>query len=615
MQKDLIKTVFEKINTKAFYFLIFIYQVVFIFQGLELTDIGFHSTFYQQIFNDPESVQYGFPFWFSGILGGTWYHFFSSLGLLGIRLAGVLTTTLIVILSFNLLKKYLNEAYLKLGLFLVVIFLGNEHQEFYYNNISPFLFVVASIFLFTGLKENNLIKIFLCGVFLTLNVFSRFPSILGLSLALAIFYSGYLNRVTLKNQLRQFLSLLGGISVTAIAVLLIMKAIGHLDLYIDSIMLLGRMTKTNEKSAYDSILLVKIYTITYFQSLVYGIVAGFTVIFVNYVITLLRKKITAPKWLPGLLAFVIISLIIIPVVIKGRMFTLLYLYTGICMLVTFAILIGKKSNDIKVLTVIAALLAFIFPLGSSQGVLTAGFFSLWLLFPIVVDYLFSFEKIQVTLSALTVKTGSSISLGMGPKELNLAKLLFVLTLSYTLIIRNSKYPPLDASSGRTDMHYSVNNKFVKGIYTSKERAQVIDEVLTEISKYVKPNDYLLCYSYIPMINFMTNTRPYMGNPYTGMFPGKVFEEQLSKSIEKKKILPAIVIQKINPYLFQWPEKSIFEKDESIKNYGGEFSTFFDTVRDNYLNWFIKTNNYTEVFSNNIFSVFIPPGNPVISKSL
>lgn len=611
MQKDLVKIIFEKINTKAFYFLIFLYQFIFIFQGLELTDIGFHSTFYQQIFNDPESVQYGFPFWFSGILGGTWYHFFPELGLLGIRLAGVITTTLIVILTFNFLKKYLNQAYLKLGLFLVVLILGNEHQEFYYNNTSPLLYVIAAIFLFTGLKENNLIKLFICGVVLTLNVFARFPSILGLALALVIFYNGYINRVTLKIQLKQLLSLVFGVVSSAISVFLIMKAVGHLDLYINSIKLLGRMTKTNEKSGYDSTLLVKIYTTTYFQCLVAGIVAGFTVIAVNYLINLFYKNITRPRWLPGLLAFGIISLIIIPLVIKGRMFTLLYLYTGVCMLTAFAILTAKKDNNIKILTVISALLAFTFPLGSSQGVLTAGFFSFWLLLPIVIDYLFSIEKVQITLSTLRGKSDSSIFSDIGVKQLNLAKLLIVLTLSYTLMIRNSKYPPLDASSKRIDMRYSVHNKFVKGIYTSKERAGVIDEVLTEISKYVRPNDYLLCYSYIPMIHFMTHTRPYMGNPYTGMFPGKVFEEQLSKSLENKKILPVIVIQKTNPYLIEWPGKTpAVEKDESLKNYGGPFNTFFDPVRDKYLDEFIKTNNYTEVFSNNIFSVFIPPGNPV-----
>ena len=36
------------------------YLVAVTFQGLDLLDEGFHVTFYQQFYRDPESVQYAF---------------------------------------------------------------------------------------------------------------------------------------------------------------------------------------------------------------------------------------------------------------------------------------------------------------------------------------------------------------------------------------------------------------------------------------------------------------------------------------------------------------------------------------------------------------------------
>ncbi|MDP9043030.1 MAG: hypothetical protein M3N30_13715, partial [Bacteroidota bacterium] len=51
------------IDTKLFFLFIFVFQLVLIFQGVEMSDEGFLATFYQQIFDHPESVQYNFMFW------------------------------------------------------------------------------------------------------------------------------------------------------------------------------------------------------------------------------------------------------------------------------------------------------------------------------------------------------------------------------------------------------------------------------------------------------------------------------------------------------------------------------------------------------------------------
>ena len=135
----------ERMNTKVFFFLLFLYQVIFIFQGVDLSDEGFYATFYQQIFKDPEATQYNFMFWFSGIVAGAFDYVFHGLGIWGMRFAGVLVTTSTIIITYNLLKKYLNPGHLKLGLLMVLLFINNNLKEIHYNDLSA-LFNMLSFY-------------------------------------------------------------------------------------------------------------------------------------------------------------------------------------------------------------------------------------------------------------------------------------------------------------------------------------------------------------------------------------------------------------------------------------------------------------------------------------
>src|SRR5450432_2493597 len=166
---------FSKIDTRLFFFLIFILEVLLIFQGLDLSDEGFLSTFYSHIFNNPVSVSYNFMFWLTGVIGGALAKVFSPFGLLGIRLGGAVVNTVTAILTFQLLKKYLNPVYLKIGLLLVVLSLNNDIKVLNYNILSALFYIVIVIFLFSGLQKKRLVKILLSGFFVGLNVFIRTP--------------------------------------------------------------------------------------------------------------------------------------------------------------------------------------------------------------------------------------------------------------------------------------------------------------------------------------------------------------------------------------------------------------------------------------------------------
>ena len=82
------------------------------------------------------------------------------------------------ILTYNLLKKYLNPEYLKIGLLLVVLSLNNDIKVLNYNTLSSLFYIVAVYFLFQGLQKNKIMNILTGGFFVGLNVFIRAPNIL-----------------------------------------------------------------------------------------------------------------------------------------------------------------------------------------------------------------------------------------------------------------------------------------------------------------------------------------------------------------------------------------------------------------------------------------------------
>jgi 4-amino-4-deoxy-L-arabinose transferase-like glycosyltransferase len=145
----------KALNPKLFFSLLFLYQLFFTFQGLDLSDEGFFGTFYQQIFNHPDSVQYNFMFWLSGVVGGAFDYIFGGLGIWGQRLFATLITTATIILVYNLLKKYLDRGRLQIALFIVLVTMNNQTKVFHYNFLSVLLYVTTAILLFKGLQKGN----------------------------------------------------------------------------------------------------------------------------------------------------------------------------------------------------------------------------------------------------------------------------------------------------------------------------------------------------------------------------------------------------------------------------------------------------------------------------
>lgn len=579
------------------FFFLFAYQLIFTFQGFDLSDEGLYSTSYQQIFSNPETVQYNFMFYFSAVIGGAWAYLFPDLGLWGIRLAGVLVTTSTIIVTYYLLRNHLRAAHLKLGLILVVLLINNNLKLVHYNDLSALFNMITIAFLFAGLKEENYWKILLAGVFVSISAFTRLPNILNLGLAFGMFYYGFFVNTSFKQQVMQVFAFFGGFLLMTGAMLMFMSAIGHLPIFINAVKLVSEMGSGGEDSYYGPMVLIKNFVRTYAATLKLTIfvvaLLGIAAILLNYY----KRYDYYAKWVIALLKFAILAGLLYAIwsgIIDN--FTLLYFFTGICLVATLMIIFTSTTPEIKLLSLFGTFLLLTYPFSSSAGLFTVGIYSLWLSLPVALDYLFKINSVNGQLTIFRTGAADSAATTITRAQLHDIRRWTAFILIIGCLFYSYRFPFFDRHE-RTKMMATLNSPRLKWIHTTPDRAKLTNELLGEINKHVEENDYLLAYQTIPLINYITNTRPYIRSAYPWLYEAEVFKKELTRAANTTMILPVIVKQKVKftGGSSNWPSPEMHAEgwDESNKK------------RDAYMYEFLASHTYSLVWSNEVFEIWKP----------
>jgi hypothetical protein len=593
-------------NTKLFFTLLLCVQILLIFQGLELADTGFYATFYQQIFTDPQSVAYCFMFWLSGIIGGIFLKLFPYSGLFGLRLLWVLIYILIIISTYRLLRKYVRKEYLQWSLFILTLYLNNDPKEFYYNNFSSLLYVITAILLFNGLKSNRLSAIFGSGVIVSLNSFNRFPNILGIGLVLAILYYGYIYKAEIRTVVKYVFCFLAGFLITTAVVLLIMKRMGHLQIYLDALYILMGMGKKqaqiNPAEDHYSIILMTKTIIHHF-----GVTVIVAALISSGLIILCTIENKMKSLIPRIniilvLIKICIVLIVVVLVFRGNIthISINNVITGVSLIAGASIILFGSNKELNLLLFIGIFIMIVHPMGSSEGIRTVEKYSLWITFPIVFDRIFSMRSIKYNADYL--KSGGIKGIHVLVTEHQLREIKkTVLVLSIFSCLYFTYYYPHADWQDRKNMYYAVDNNKMRFIFTSRERAELLDQLLVASSRYVKSGDYVIAFDCIPLFHYMTDTKPYVRNPMPWLYLSNTFKRELESAEMSKNKLPVIIMQTASTLVDQayaWP------KDKSPADY---LQNPINIERNKILENFIADHNYHEVWSNSYFKILVPPG--------
>lgn len=600
MRKTYLEIFIDGMNDKLFFILVIFIQVIFIFQGLDFADSGFTADFYSCIFRDPSSVQYNFMYWFTGIIGGIWLKIFPGLGLLGLRIAGVICTTFTLGIIYNLLKKYLHTAPLRLSLLLIVLFLTTAIKEINYDDISALFFICAAWFLFSGLTREKPTMLFIAGSFISLNMFSRLPNILGLVLMFVIWFSGYLDRKTVRQICLLFLIFISGFAMMSVILFEVMKLMHH-DIYFLNSLKLTRQMGSSADNSHGIYSMLKLYIVHYGEALSISIVV--MVVLWSSAAAWRKLKSGLPGSVP-FMRFVKYGVLIILTAIciyrskkdPDFWFYLLLFYAGTSLIVGFLIITGRQPKSLRILTSMGCIMLLVMPFGSNYLLMSVGKYSIWIIVPITVDYLLNIRA----LSSRVVVSENSRHLYEqvidAPHMTGLRNACIYLTLIFALCV--TYFFPYFDRSNRAFMHYEIKNEHAKGIYTTKSRAKVINELLIESTYYIKPEDYVLAYDCLPMFYYLTDTRPFMHNSWPWLFDNATFKEELYKSVQETHTCPVVIMQKRSVIGNNWPD-----------NYSENYVFRPEALAD--MQGFLKNYRYRQVWENDFFKIYIPASKMVL----
>lgn len=551
----------------------FIYELVLSFQGFDLCDEGSALTVYQQIFKSPESVEYQFVYYLGGIVGGIWNLAFGFGGILSFRILTAIVLVLTVYFTCLSLKNRIEPIVIPIATSLVLLMNNYGIMVFFHNHLSALLASISVCFLLRGLHANRPWALFMGAFFCGMNIFVRIPNISLLALGILLFISFFYDKN--KQQLgRNVFFYLSGLVAGIGSVWLLMLLLGHWDIFSKTVFDNLFSKGMNEDSPHNLNKLLGVYTGNYRQIFSYLAIFVFVHAFFPFIYHFYKHK-TGKIITVVLYSFVIIAFSLFA-------FNCEKYYALVLFPIILSCYVDIKNKSIILLNTASLIVLLFLPLGSDVGVLNMGYFSVWPATFTAVFHVCRFIRVKMQ------KANNSYRLFF--------VLFYVLFLIYGvyLVSRNAYYD----RGPRWEKRFRANNdKFT--VFTSEDKAKAMDVLLSELNKYVKKGDYLLCFESLPMIHYLTETKPYIGNPWVWVYNSENFIRHLKKSAATIP-LPVVVRQKCQPIGGYWttiytiertnPAYSYFYKDKSID--------FFEK--------FLDENQYRIAWENELFQIYILP---------
>ena len=147
--------------------------------------------------------------------------------------------------------------------------------------------------------------------------------------------------------------------------------------------------------------------------------------------------------------------------------------------------------------------------------------------------------------------------------------------------------------------YTIDNDRATHVYTTRERAEVLNTVLKGIKPYVKPGTTLMAYGSIPLMNYLTHTQPYLGCSWVEQLSAPMLEHKLSYAA--KMGFPLVLQQKFSTLGPYWSAPM----ENFRTDYGDQQNTYRDNRKLEVLNRFLKFGDYHVIYEDSHFILYKP----------
>ena len=492
--------------------LLTLWQLVIAMFGVDLCDTGYYLTFFDNIFKAPASVEYNFMYYLSGVAGGALDALLPEYGKwLAMRVAGVLCNVGIMAILARVLRRIVPATAVILGFLMVVASLVQFPYTFNNDLMSALLWVAALALTFKGLTDDKWKNLLFAGVLIGMNIFTRIPNVLAVGLVVMPLIAHYYNKRPWRDCWRRCGLMLLGMAAGVIAVIALMLALGHWDIFKQNMTdLLGIATGSSGEASHNAGGMVMEMLRFYGQCLIVGLKA-----FALWVaFWAIRRFIvnSALRWTAWL---AVAALLVYFMWHQSHIMHPLWV-----MCVAGCIFVIVQGGKRAVAAWLGLFMLLVFPLGSDGATNNGGIIA-WMAAPVAAFVWQRREMIVFPLAFIAVGLIQTVTVGA--------------------------YFDGGALWHKTA---TINDSRATLIRTTPERARIINETLPEVKQFVNEGDTLLCYGSIPMMNHLTKTV----SPIGCSWPELLSADALSKRLEGLGgERPAILRQKFNNLGPYWSE--------------------------------------------------------------
>ena len=525
--------------------LIVVYPLFFLFQGGDLTDVGFHSTnyrFFKDFLNDGK-----FDFLMvalTNFIGYYWLLLFPSAGILGLKLLYLFFLYGTLYLSWLILKLYSNNsAVILFGLFFGEVFVTRYTPFVFSYDIASWFFLTFSILFFlNSFKKESLFFAFLSGGFIALAALCRTPSIASISIGLLYFTSG--NVMSRKKKWKFFFYFIVGLS--SVVVLFFSSLISVFNL--SAILSLYEKSSLQSGSANILLSFYKYFVEFFVFSICIFGVACFFYLYQNSSLKLNKKM--KMFWLLILLSVITVSYFNFPLLNYNSQKVFSYssnLKFIVPVFVFFPIFFTFYHQDkqrVLILSVVLCGLAQV--LGTNTGLFLKLCFGCLLLIPMAVIYVYDYRDIEKN------------KLFKGKKLFFVTSLYLILGLSI-LTRFGWIYHVESGINARAKCLDKINHPKMMGVLTNYRNAKIIENSLV-LNKLKQ--EKLLVYGHQPLLYYLSDKQPAI-TPYW-LKNNLVGLSQLFKKLNSLEKLPIIIDTKEN--IFGYKGQSKLQQFLVLNNY-------------------------------------------------
>ncbi|MBK7101131.1 MAG: hypothetical protein IPH63_04955 [Flavobacteriales bacterium] len=513
--------------------------LVFIWQGGDLTDTGFHALRAQNFFADVHTEMIPADAVLSYFIGGLWWQVFPGLGLFGFHLLGAIVTIIGTLVPFFALKELREHPVISLvALLAAQAFSIRTNLSFGYDLISMFFQYMAVVFMYRGMAHRKASFLFMAGGLITAAALARIPSILALGLiVLPLVWKDEMKPShtndgnAMKTSAlvvafrRMALILIGSASAFLLAAA-IGQATGTLHVYLDGVADL--FTSSQQGGSHNK---GALFT-RYFDDAVLTVEwLGLALLWM--VVAWFAFDHRVPRW-AGLVFIGMTSVVLFIWLADsdalGYRHPLKYLVLAIygpwsVLLVTGAL---KTSSALRTMAVAGLILIFTGFLGSNTGLLKTKHAMLFL----------------IPICTVSVWYGATNGLGDNLRKWKrIALLMAGLVFMSSFVARfGFVYHASQGFLDRLSFTHAYETPLMFGIHSSKERVAFVDEIVPSIVE-TDPERELFVYGRAPALYFLTERKPFIKEVWLGgnKYSADMIKNSLDDRIAEGATLPLLVI--------------------------------------------------------------------------